>query len=177
MASRLELAPGDAVRLTTTAGESVAGAVHALDEQTRTLVLRLAASEGKCVLVRSCECTLHQSGLVGGGDWIGLRFSGSTHVTRSDCVGIDLGSIDLGRAFQSVSPPQTHLIPQPATPICLSHNNRRCRRTTSGRAAAALLLRQRHLDDRGGEVRGPGGQRGRGGRPGCRAAALHQVRS
>lgn len=64
MASRLELAPGDAVRLTTTGGESVAGAVHALDEQTHTLVLRLAASEGKlakrprvlwCVCVRSIK--------------------------------------------------------------------------------------------------------------------------
>ena len=47
MASRLELALNDAVRLTTAGGEAVSGSVHALDEQTHTLVLRLAA-QGTC---------------------------------------------------------------------------------------------------------------------------------
>jgi hypothetical protein len=60
-ASRLELALNDAVQVTTTGGESVSGTVLALDEQTHTLVLRLAAGEGAwpggwvCILgVRGC---------------------------------------------------------------------------------------------------------------------------
>lgn len=58
MASRLELALNDSVRLTTAGGEAVSGAVHALDEQTHTLVLRLAggsdgAWRGGCFV---CVC-------------------------------------------------------------------------------------------------------------------------
>lgn len=48
---RLELALEDQVRVTTTGGEAVAGKVHALDEQTHTIVLRTVAaggSEGRC---------------------------------------------------------------------------------------------------------------------------------
>ena len=43
---RMALSIHDSVRLTTVKGEAVQGSVHALDETTSTLVLRLAGKEG-----------------------------------------------------------------------------------------------------------------------------------
>ena len=60
---RMALSIHDSVRLTTVKGEAVQGNVHALDETTSTLVLRLAGRQGGlqkgkggAMLTQGCEC-------------------------------------------------------------------------------------------------------------------------
>lgn len=144
--SRLELALNARVRLTTSAGEAVAGSVHALDEQTHTLVLRLpaAAGEGACFWGWGFVYIV-----LGFGVWgVGWRQSPTvvpmtTHVQHS-----------------------TH----PFTP-----NDRRTTSRRGRWAAAAVFLRRRHREHRGGLFFHGGGDREWGGGGGFGRAAGCQV--
>lgn len=113
--TRLELALNDPVRLTTSGGESVSGSVHALDEQTHTLVLRLPAGASS-----SSEGTCWGSVYVGGGKggrwmirlgWIGLRWVGWGVCVCPMMNGsiVDAARIPVRVCGSCTRPPPTHV--------------------------------------------------------------------